>query len=739
MPSTKSSSPVNSNYACKTLVPRTIEGSALRSIEISACAALLVLCTAAAAQTPPAEDGPLLRPVVVTTSPGIAQTAFDVPASVDVINAQQLQNAQLQINLSETLVRVPGVVAQNRHNYAQDLQISIRGFGARSTFGVRGLRLYADGIPASGPDGQGQVSNFDLASAMRIEVLRGPFSALYGNSSGGVISIFTADGGPQTVADFDVVTGSDGVRRNGVKLSGTSNALQYNLSASSFETDGLRPRSAAQRGSFNGKLKYTFSPDTQLSLVVNRVAMPDVQDPLGLSRAEFNADPRQTTASATQFNTRKSLAQTQGGLVLNHRLNNDQAIEITAYCGGRSVTQFQAIPVATQAAATQPGGVIDLSRRYLGFDARLVNKMQLSGAPVTLTIGAASDQLDEDRKGFQNFVGATLGVQGRLRRDERNTVTSDAVYAQAQVVLAERWSASAGLRHTRLKFDSKDNYVVPGNGNDSGGARFKSTTPALGLVFHASDSSNIYAAVGRGFESPTLNELAYRPNGATGLNFDLKAAASLQWELGLKAEFTPQWRVNAAYFQAKTSNELAVLSNSGGRSTFQNAGTTQRNGIEASLAGQWGTGWSTYLSATVLNAQYKSDFLTCVAAPCTVPNVRVASGNRLPGVPRLSLFAELAYQHRPWGLETGLEMRHTGKVFVDDRNTDAAPGATTFNLRAALTQISGKWTFKEFVRIDNLTDRNYIGSVIVNEGNQRFFEPAPGRSALIGVKVRYTF
>ena len=698
----------------------------------------------AMAQAALGEGTPTLRPVVVTATPGIAQSAFDAPASIDVIDAIQLQNAQLQINLSETLQRVPGVVAQNRQNYAQDLQISIRGFGARSTFGVRGLRLYTDGIPASGPDGQGQVSNFDLASAARIEVLRGPFSALYGNSSGGVISIFTADGGPQTVAEFDGVIGSDGIRRVGLKLSGTvgtvgtAGAVQYNLSTSSFATDGLRAQSAAQRGTFNGKFKYTASPDTEISLTLNRVDMPDVQDPLGLTRFEINANPRQTTASATQFNTRKSVLQTQGGLVLNHRLSASQSLQLTAYYGERDVTQFQPIPVAAQTAASQPGGVIDLSRRYFGLDARWVNKLLVADMPLTVTLGAATDRLNEDRKGFQNFSGTTLGVMGTLRRDERNTVTNNAVYAQAQVAISERWSASAGLRQTRVAFESNDNYIWPGNNNDSGASQFKATTPAVGVVFHASDTVNIYAAVGRGFESPTLNELAYRPSGATGLNFNLKAASSQQGELGIKAELTPQWRLNAAYFQAKTSNELAVLSNSGGRSTFQNVGTTARSGVEASLAGQWGSGWSTYLSATVLDAQYKNSFLTC-GTPCAVPNLQVASGNRLPGIPRVSLFAEVGYAHRPWGLDMGLEMRHTGKVFVDDRNTDTAPKVTVFNLRAALTQSVGKWTFKEFVRIDNLAAKDYVGSVIVNEGNGRFFEPAPGRTGVLGVNARYTF
>ncbi len=708
---------------------------------LGASSGFLLCCASAGAQTTPPTE-PTLRTVVITVSPGVAQAGFDAPASVDVLEGAQLQNSQLQVNLSETLVRVPGVVAQNRQNYAQDLQISIRGFGARSTFGVRGLRLYADGIPASGPDGQGQVSHFDLSSAARVEVLRGPFSALYGNSSGGVISIFTADGGPQTVVELDGAAGSDGVRRGGIKLSGTQGAVQYNLSAARFQTDGLRPQSAAQRDSFNGKLKYNVSADTKLSLVLNHVNMPDVQDPLGLSRAEFDANPRQTTASATQFNTRKSTAQTQAGVVLDHRLNAQHALQLTAYYGERDITQFQSIPVATQAAATQPGGVIDLARRYQGLDARWVNKTRLADRPFTLTVGAATDELREARKGFQNFVGTSIGIQGALRRDERNQVTSDAVYAQAQWALAEPLSLQAGLRHTRIRFSSTDQYIVPGNGNDSGAATYQATTPALGLVFHATDRLNLYAALGRGFESPTLNELAYRASGGTGLNFDLKGASSRQWELGVKAELNDQWRVNAAYFQAKTNNEIVVLSNTGGRSSFQNAGTTQRSGIEAALAGDMtkgGTGWTTYLSATYLDAQYQNSFLTCGPPPCTIPNLRVASGNRIPGIPRTSLFAEAAYKYKPWGLETALEMRHVSKIYVDDRNTDAAPAATTFNLRASLSQVVGKWTFKEFVRIDNLTNRNYAGSVIVNEGNSRVFEPAPGRSGLVGVNASYIF
>lgn len=690
-------------------------------------------------QTVPASTEPTLSPIVTIATHGVEQSAFDTPASVDVIDASTLQNAELQVNLSETLDRVPGIMANNRQNYAQDIQISSRGFGARSTFGVRGLRLYADGIPASFPDGQGQVSNFDLASAARIEVLRGPFSALYGNSSGGVISVFTADGGPETVADLATTWGSNGVQRTGVKLSGTQGAAQYNISAAKFGTDGYRDHSAATRENFNGKVKYTVSDDTHWTFVINSVNMPGVQDPLGLTRAEMLANPRQATPSASLFNTRKSVDQLQGGIVLDQRLSGEQSFHIAAYSGTRSAEQFQSIPVATQASATQPGGVIDLSSHYQGLDARWIGKSKLLGKPLTLTAGLSTDQMNQSRLGFQNFVGSVLGVQGALRRDELNTVDAFDQYVQGQWEVAERWSISAGLRHSQVSFDSQDRYIVAGNGDDSGSVKYQATTPALGVVFHASDALNLYASAGRGFETPTLNELAYRANGGTGLNFGLQSATSRQWEIGMKTEFMPNWHLNAAYFRANTANEIVVLSNSGGRSTYQNSGNTLRDGIEAALSGHWGKGWSTYLAATYLNATYGSSFMTCAATPCTKPNTLIAGGNRIPGIPRASLYGELAWQYQAWGLETALEWRHVGKMYVNDTNSDAAPHVDLLNLRASLLQKFGHWAIREFVRVDNLTNRSYSGSVIVNEGSSRFFEPAPGRNFLVGLGATYTF
>jgi iron complex outermembrane receptor protein len=460
-----------------------------------------------------------------------------------------------------------------------------------------------------------------------------------------------------------------------------------------------------------------------------------VQDPLGLTRAEFEADPRQASPVALQFNTRKSVDQLQLGAVVEQRLTSEDAARLTAWTGHRSTQQFQSIPVATQAAPGSPGGVISLNRDSQGLDAQWTHKTRIAGAPFALTAGLSADELQEARQGYQNFVGTQLGVMGALRRDEDNRARTFDQYLQGTWT-SERVSLTAGLRHSRVSFASRDHYIVTGNGDDSGAVSYQATTPALGVVWHVNDALNLYAAAGKGFETPTFNELAYRPGGA-GLNFNLRAADSRQWELGVKAEPLPRWRVNAALFQARTSDEIVVLSNSGGRSTFQNAGDTERRGVEASVDGQLGKGWSLLAVGSVLDATYSSGFLTCVAAPCTSPATQVAAGSRIPGIPRSSAFIELAWKRNGW--EAAIEFRHTGRIAVDDRNTDYAAASNLFNLRLGARQQWARWTVREFLRVDNVADRTYVGSVIVNEGNRRFFEPAPGRTWLVGLNASYAF
>ena len=715
---------------------------------------------ASAALAGPARAQP--AETVVITASGTEQRLFDTPYAVGVVTAAELRGAGPMVNLSESLARVPGINVNSRSNYAQDLQISSRGFGARASFGVRGMRLYSDGIPASGPDGQGQVSHFDLAGASRVEVLRGPFSALYGSSSGGVISLVSATPTERRIS-FGYDAGSDGLRQARVAIEGPIGVPESGLSvraqASRLQIDGARPQSSAERSSGNLRLAWERAAD-RVVLVLNALDQPAL-DPLGLTRAQFDADPRQTTGvalpqdapgQADRFNTRKNTWQDQGGLSWRHRFDGGGALvesQVAAYSGARSVTQWQAVPVATQFNATnpalserQPGGVIDFDRHYQGLDARLVWRWQLAAErKLQLVAGAAADSLREDRRGFENFSGAAavrlLGVTGKLRRDEDNRVASRDVYVQAEVDLAPQWAATVGVRSGRVEYTSTDRYIVGGNGDDSGALAYRYTNPVAALQWRVSPEFNTYLSIGRGFEVPTLGELAYRPDGAGGFNTDLQAQTSRQVELGAK------WRpgsvtVDAAVFDAQTGDEIGIASNRGGRSTFRNVGRTQRRGAELALSARLGAAWQAQVSATVLNATYKDGYAVCAAVPCTTPTLPVPAGNRIAGTLARSGYAELAW----WpvkSLELALEVRAQGRLPVNDVNSDFAAGLGLLALRARWTVALPVGQLELLARGENLADRKVAGSVIVNEGNGRFFEPAPGRGGLVALRYSAPF
>ena len=674
-----------------------------------------------------------LAPVVVSATRTEA-TVQELPASITRIDGDTLRAGRAQVNLSEGLGEVPGLLARDRQNYAQDVQISVRGFGARSSFGIRGVRVYVDDIPATLPDGQGQVTHIELGTVGRVEVLRGPFSALYGNSSGGVISVSTeAPAGPPRV-ETSLAVGSDGLRRTAATASGTAGAFGYTLGASRFTTDGYREHSAADRRLANARLSWKLGSDTRLTLVANHVDLPEAQDPLGLTRAQWAANARGVDASALAFDTRKTMQQTQGGLVLEHGIDATNQLRVMVYQGHRSTTQFQALPVATQAGPLHPGGVIDLARDYEGADLR----WRWKGPAVTVVAGVAADALRERRIGRQNFIGTTLGVAGALRRDETNRVSNADPYLQAEWRPTPAWLVTAGVRQSRVSFSSVDGYVTALNPDDSGAARYTATLPVVGVSYAVSDALRVYATAGRGFETPTLNELAYRPNGATGLNFALQPATSRSLETGLKARVGPGHELTVAVFETTTAREIVTQTNLGGRATFQNAGATRRRGLEASATAALGTDWQAQLSATWLDAVYRDGFLTCTATPCAAAASRVSAGNRIPGIARTALFGSLTWQPAG-GWRLALEGRALSRVWVNDLNTDAAASHATLAAAATHQRDLGAWRLTTGLRLDNLVDRRYAGSVIVNDGNGRFFEPAPGRTWTASASLAHRF
>ncbi len=681
---------------------------------------------------------------IVVTATRVAESSVDLPVSVDRVDRRAIADGQLQVNLSESLITVPGVSVQSRQNYAQDLQLSVRGFGARSSFGVRGIRLYSDGIPGTMPDGQGQFSQFDLGSADHIEVLRGPFSALYGNSSGGVIAIFTEDAKPGYLLDGKAEYGTFNTQRYALKTEGDDRVVNYVVDAAHFQTDGYRFHSDAERDNFNSKLRIATGEASTLTFVANVVETPSVQDPLGLTRAQLAADPRQAGTGAVRFNTRKSLEQEQVGAVYDGKLSANDDLSAMLYTGHRATTQFQAIPQATQQnAPLYPGGVIDLDRAYWGVDAHVTDARDVAG-PLQVVAGINYDDLAEARKGYLNYVGSRLGVAGAVRRDQANHVYDFDQYLQAQWDPHARWRVIAGVRNNLVEVSSHGHIPVL-DGADSS-VRFSAVNPVGGVTFRASSAVNLYGSYGKGFETPTLNDLAYRSvdGSLAGLNFGLKPARSDNYEAGVKAG-SDHVRANLAAFYIKTVDELAVLQNSGGRTVSQNIGETNRRGMELAVDANWTGGFSGRLAYTYLRAVVGQAYATCIAAPCNplahpggpLPaNYKtVNAGSHLPAVPMNSLYAGLTWSYAPLGFSTTLETQGRARIYVDDRNSDAAAGFWVANLRAGFEQETSHWRFSEFARLDNLADRAYVGSVIVNETNSRFFEPAPGRTAYIMVNA----
>jgi iron complex outermembrane recepter protein len=700
-------------------------------------AALLSALSAHAAEPTDANTtDPRLQTVVVTATRS-KQSAFDLPASINSISLQDPNANTPGINPSEYLQGVPGLIARDRQNYAQDEQISIRGFGARSTFGVRGVRIYQDGIPATAPDGQGQVSAFSLDSGERIEVLRGPFSALYGNSSGGVIQIFTADGQGPTQYRGSLDGGDYGTYRIAADVRGGAGALGYNVDFSHFYTDNYRAHGRAQRENGNAKITYDVGTDGKLTLLANTVSLPNADDPLGLTRAQFNANPRQTQPAAVQFDTRKSVHQQQGGAIYDQNLSSTQSVRALVYYGERDVQQFQSIPITTQQRPTSPGGVIDLDGNYGGTDLRWAYRDALAGRPFELTLGTSYDQQRQHRLGYNNFVGSVLGVQGDLRRDERDDEADFDQYLQGKWDFADRWSLTAGARHSEVRFDSTDRYITASNGDDSGNVKYGATSPVAGLLFKAADDWNAYASYGNGFETPTFNELGYRPDGSSGINFALVPARSRNGEVGSKFRFGTGGEFDVAVFQADTRHELAVETSSGGRTTYQNIAKARRRGVEAQLHYPINEQWRFETSYTYLEANFESSFLTCPAAStCTTPNTPVAAGARIPGVPKSDFYAALKWDGGN-GWNASFEADAASNAATNDLNTEFAPGYGLLNASVGYRFIAGHADVNTFIRLNNLLDKSYVGSIIVNESNGRYYESGIERMLMLGVQVAW--
>jgi len=653
-------------------------------------------------------------------------TYLQTPASVFRIDAPQVDTSS-QVNLTEVVKGIPSLQLRNRENYAQDLQLSMRGFGARSTFGVRGIRLYVDGIPATMPDGQGQTSNIDLSSLDHVEVLTGPFSSLYGNSSGGTILTSTKEGQGKDSIELSYSGGSHDKSRAGLVLQGGAkgaNEPSYVISSSYFDTDGYREHSGAEKVLNNAKLSWNLDDGSKINWITNYVKI-HADDPQGLTHDQWNANPKQQVPFLKQFNVRKDIEQTQTGVTWSKPINDKNELYTMAYLGNRQVTQYQSIPKSTQdASINHAGGVIDFERDYYGADFRWTGKELLPNT--TLSVGVALDAMDEDRKGFENFNSDGIyGVKGKLRRDEDNTLWNIDPYLQASWKFLPTWRLDTGVRYSNVHYKSKDNYLS--NGDDSGKTDYSKVLPSAALSWQILPELMAYVSYAKGFETPTFTEMAYRPDGESGFNFDLTASTSDTYETGLKSQ-NQLGDFTLAVFQTKTKDDIVSAGNSNGRSTFRNADKTLREGVEFAWNKKLWRDLTATASYTYLDATFDADI------PALGSIAQIPSGNAIPGIAKNQAYASLAWQPSQ-GLYGGIDVQYMDKVYVNDTNSDAAPSYSVTSANVGYAWVMGDWKVNSFARVDNLFDKNYAGSVIVNDGNGRYFEPADGRNWSAGLRV----
>ncbi len=628
----------------------------------------------------------MLAAAVSTELPAVAvQGRADGVQTATVILADPLLSER---PVADWLLSAPGVFAAERGNFAQDTQLSVRGFGARSAFGVRGLRIYVDGVPATMPDGSASLSHVPLASLASIELLRGPFSALYGSNSGGVLAFITRPASGAEPLRLGLQRGAFGEHLLRLQSGQRLGDAALRLDASSWRQDGWRPQAAAEKHLLD--LRLDHGP---LRLSLNAMRL-NADDPQGLSRAQWDSQPLGTAAPAQAFDTRKLTDQWQLGAGW---------LGGNAWLGQRQVKQWQSIPVAAQRPLSHPGGVIDLERRFAGLDVRT----QRAVGEATAVMGLALEGQWDRRKGFENFVGSQLGLTGDLRRDESNRALSLDLYAQVQQRLGTDTTLQAGLRGSRLFMRSLDHFLS--NGDDSGSRVFNTWSPVLGASHRLGEGWRLHASLGRAQETPTLNEVAYRADGSAGFNAQLRAQQSRQFEIGLLGH-----GLELSAFIARSRDEIMAVGSVGGRARFGNTDATRRVGAELAWQHNLNAAWDLQVALTALQA-------------------RLGDGSVLPGAPAQQAYAALGWQAAGWSAQARLHAR--SELWADARN--AAPGYALLHLtlqrdgRNAL----GPWQLR--LALDNVFDQKHAASVIVAEANGRFLEPGAPRRLQLGLSQSF--
>ena len=686
---------------------------------------LVFLGLAAARSTAAAQDTAVtkLPPVVVEVGRGTRGSTLDLPFAVTIQSPDSARPGQRHLSLDEALWLVPGLTVSNRNNPSQDPRISIRGFGARSAFGVRGIRVLRDGIPLTLPDGQTPVDYLDLESVGQVEVMRGSSSSLYGNAGGGVVDIRTSDPLPVPVSgEARLSTGEFGTRRLVAKTGGIVGGFAYQGNVAETESDGYRDYSKQKMTNGFGRLSLDRGTGSY-ALDWLGVNTPTAQNPGALTRAQFEANPRMADPLSIRKAARKAVTQSQLGLTGRHTVGRGD-VEVSAYAGTRSLHNpltFGIVDVGRTTSggslrATVPLSVVGIDQRLTaGTDLQIQNDLRLNYAncndvPPLTTPTATCPNLAFER--------------GVVTLDQRELISSVGSYLRDELQLGDRYSLTASARADAVRFQVKDRLVNATNPDDSGHRLLGAVSPMIGLLARVSPLESVYANVSTAFETPTATELGNQPSGAAGINRDLQPQKSTTYEIGGKGVTTRGFQYNAALFATGVHDELIPFDIPGGagRRYFRNAGRTSRRGVEL------GTGLTVGpvdLAGAYTYANYRFvDF--------TVDTTHYA-GNHIPGIPA-QVFQATVTAHGFFGAFV-TEANVADRMFVDDANSESAPGYAIVNTRLVTHAMMGHSGAEITFGAQNLFNTKYVSSVSVNAAAGKFYEPGTQRSIYVGVSL----
>lgn len=651
-----------------------------------------------------------MAPVMVTAA-RLETASGDLPYALSVLSQSQIQRAQSQSSLFESMTRLPGVFVLNADNFSQDLRISIRGFGARSAFGIRGIRILVDGLPESTPDGQAEVDNIDVGAIRRMELLRGAAAGLYGNASGGILNLMTEEPADRPFVEMQGTGGSFGFQRYQVKTGFYVKKVGVFASLSQNQAVGYRSQSSMQQTTANLKMRWQPTRTLRLSLLANYGYSPYAQDAGGLTAAEVATDRRKARAASRQFDGGEITRQGKVGLVLEKKWSARHSLDVKAFVSNKNFANRLAF---------KNGGWVEFDRLFGGASLTY----QFKSAVYRSQVGVEWNEQQDYRTRYDNLDGQ----KGVLTLDQTERFSSTGVFWINEYTPFKKWIFNASTRLDGLKLSANDQFLD--NGDQSGAQQFVRFNPAVGMVYVAAPGLRLYTNLASNFETPTLNELSANPYGPGGFNPELAPQQSLNYELGVKGQPTARLGLEVAVFQIRLRDELVPyqLVAAPGRTFYRNAGASIRLGVESALNYRFSKGFSGTLNYTYSDFKYK-DYEA---------NGARFDGNRQPGVPQHQVFAVLQWEHRS-GFFMSVQARRVSKVFVDDANSAYDPAYTLGALRAAYSIVLPKGVQMEpFAGVNNLFGATYSNNLLLNAVGGRFFEPAADEQTVYaGVKVRF--